>query len=192
MQNFGRANFAVAFRPTSAFPLDARCVFADLASAEAAAKTAEEIGSKNTIYHYGMQLLVSDDKGDQWYVIQRDRTLQAMGGVIWLPLELTAEQQAQAIENIGAAKAVVIAQGAPEIQPDVFYDFGEVSSLNITLAAAPDDGRAHEYAFEFIPKSDFTGMTITPEPKWAAEPATFAGKTHQVSILRGVGVMVSA
>lgn len=77
MKTFGKANFPVAFRPTSAFPLDARCVFADLASAEAAAATAEEIGSTNTIYHYGMQLLVSDGEADKWYIIQRDGTLRA-------------------------------------------------------------------------------------------------------------------
>lgn len=79
MKSFGKANFPVAFRPTSAFPLDARCVFADLASAEAAAATAEEIGSTNTIYHYGMQLLVSDGESDQWYIIQRDGTLRVIG-----------------------------------------------------------------------------------------------------------------
>lgn len=76
MLKFGKANFSVAFRPTSAFPLDARCVFDTLASAEAAAASAEEIGSKNTVYHYGMQILVSDDTGEKWYTIQRDGTLR--------------------------------------------------------------------------------------------------------------------
>lgn len=79
MKTFGKANFPVAFRPTSAFPLDARCVFADLASAEAAAKTAEEIGSTNTVYHYGMQILVSDSEGEKWYTIQRNKTLLPIG-----------------------------------------------------------------------------------------------------------------
>jgi len=79
MKDFGKLNFSTAFSPTSAFPLDARCVFSDLASAEAAAATAEEVGSKNTIYHYGMQLLVSDEEVDKWYVIQRDRTLLEIG-----------------------------------------------------------------------------------------------------------------
>lgn len=79
MLKFGKANFSVAFRPTSAFPLDARMVFDSLESAEVAAATAEEIGSKNTVYHYGMQVLVSDDDGDKWYVIQRDGTLLPVG-----------------------------------------------------------------------------------------------------------------
>jgi hypothetical protein len=75
MLKFGKANFPVAFRPTSAFPLDARSVFADLASAEAAAASAKEIGSTDSVYHYGMKILVSNDKGEKWYIIQRDCTL---------------------------------------------------------------------------------------------------------------------
>ena len=447
MKEFGKANFPVALRPTSAFPLDARCVFSDLASAKAAAATAEEIGSKNTIYYYGMRILVDDGTNSKWYTIQRNNTLLEDGkGIaqissgegfasnnntyhmyflkihytdgtsedIWLrgtqdgtglylfdttvskingfypvsavtvpegrflengdvlissdgngevyiaenvgeksnnisvftatyrfsvkgprgltgksayqyavdggyegteaefiakmaedpanvastaitahnedeaahsdirqilqdvvdrlnavldsddktldelseivayiksnktlieeitdkkvnvsdiandlktndtkkPLsaaqgvalkrliddlsptaatailfvaqELDAQKQAQARGNIGAAKAIVVEQGTSEIQPDVFYDFGEVSSLELTLAQAPDDQLAHEYTFEFIPKSDFTEMTITPEPKWVSDPIVTTGKTHQVSILRGVGVMASA
>ena len=79
MKSFGKANFPVAFRPTSAFPLDARCVFADLASAESAAAIAEEIGSTNTVYHFGMQVLVSDSEGEKWYTIQRNKTLLPVG-----------------------------------------------------------------------------------------------------------------
>lgn len=75
MSDFGKLNFSTSFNPTSAFPLDARCYFTDLASAEAAAAQAEEVGSTNTIYHYGMRLLVDDGSTITWYTIQRDGTL---------------------------------------------------------------------------------------------------------------------
>lgn len=75
MADFGKLNFSVAFNPTSAFPLDARCYFNSLALAKAAAATAEEVGSTNTVYHYGMMLLVDDGTTAKWYMIQRDRTL---------------------------------------------------------------------------------------------------------------------
>lgn len=75
MAEFGTLNFSVAFKPTSAFPLNANCYFNSLALAKAAAATAEEVGSKNTLYHYGMQLLVSENGVDKWYIIKRDRTL---------------------------------------------------------------------------------------------------------------------
>ena len=47
MANFGQLNFAVSFNPTTAFPLDARSYFDSLSEAQAAAATAEEVGSSN-------------------------------------------------------------------------------------------------------------------------------------------------
>lgn len=81
MAEFGKLNFSVAFKPTSAFPLDARCYFNSLALAKAAAATAEEVGSKNTEYYYGMKLMVDllDGSTPKWYVIQRDGTLLPEG-----------------------------------------------------------------------------------------------------------------
>ena len=76
MGDFGKLDFAVALNPKTAFPIDARCYFTSLALAEAAAATAEEAGSTNTIYYYGMKLLVDDGTGVKWYTIQRDRTLR--------------------------------------------------------------------------------------------------------------------
>ena len=74
-----------------------------------------------------------------------------------------------------------------ELQPETYYAFGEVDNLNLTLVE-PDDGKAHEFYFEFIPGEDFAGLTITPAPAWVMEPQWAAGKICQVSILRGVGV----
>lgn len=78
-----------------------------------------------------------------------------------------------------------------DLQPEQYYTFGEVDSLWVNLVEV-EDGKVHEHCFEFIPTEDFTGLTVTPEPKWANEPQYPAGKTCQVSILRGIGVMVSA
>ena len=77
MADFGKLNFAVALNPTSAFPLDARCYFNSLALAKAAAATAERVGSTNTVYYYGMRLMVDllDGSTPKWYIIQADGTL---------------------------------------------------------------------------------------------------------------------
>lgn len=96
---------------------------------------------------------------------------------------------AKQIENVSLAYPEE--ESATELQPEVYYIFGEVDSLTVTLVEA-DDGKAHEYCFEFIPTEDFTSITITPAPTWAAEPQYPAGHTCQVSILRGIGVMVNA
>lgn len=84
-----------------------------------------------------------------------------------------------------------IVEADAELQPGCYHVFGEADSLSVTLAEA-DGTKAHEYCFEFIPTENFTGLTITPEPRWANEPQFPAGKTCQVSILRGIGVSVSA
>lgn len=70
MAEFGTLNFSVALKPTSAFPLDARCYFTSLEAAQAAAATAEEVGSTNSIYYFGQKLLVYENDQATWYTIQ--------------------------------------------------------------------------------------------------------------------------
>lgn len=133
MKDFGILNFSTAFRPTSAFPLDARCVFADLASAEAAAATAEEIGSTNTVYHFGMQILVSDSEGDKWYIIQRDKTLLPVGSgdAPKLP-EVTASDNGNVLGVVnGEWKPVV-----PEI-PDTEIPVFNLAERGLTAVTLP-------------------------------------------------------
>lgn len=82
MADFGKLNFQVAFNPTTAFPLDARCYFEGenaLSAAQAAAAAAEDVGSKNTVYHYGMKILVNQNGVYKWYKITTNKTLEAEG-----------------------------------------------------------------------------------------------------------------
>lgn len=79
MADFGKLNFSTSFKPTGAFPINANQYFESLSAAQAAAATAEEVGSTNTVYHYGMQLLVAENGSDTWYIIQRDKTLKPVG-----------------------------------------------------------------------------------------------------------------
>lgn len=79
MSEFGKLNFSTAFNPTSAFPLDARCYFTSLEAAQAAAATAEEVGSTNSVYYFGQKLLVDDGVTVTWYTIQRNGVLVAEG-----------------------------------------------------------------------------------------------------------------
>ena len=73
--NFGKLDFSTSFNPTSAFPLDARCYFENLASAQAAAATAEAAGSSNTVYYFGETLAVLENNVATLYIIQpKDET----------------------------------------------------------------------------------------------------------------------
>ena len=78
-----------------------------------------------------------------------------------------------------------------ELQPETYYAFGEVGSLSVTLVE-PNDGKVHEYCFEFKPTTENFALTVTPGVTWVKAPQYPVGKTCQVSILRGIGVMVCA
>lgn len=98
------------------------------------------------------------------------------------------EEVREQAEQAGGYK---LEEGTNNLEAGKYYVFGEVSELALTLAEA-DVTKANVYCFEFIAAEGFSGLTITPEPRWVSELNYVAGKTHQVSILRGIGVMVCA
>ena len=101
----------------------------------------------------------------------------------------TESEQWEYADDISRSYTIVNAE--TQIQPECYHVFGEVDSLSVTLAEA-DDKKAYEYCFEFIPSEKFSELTITPAPSWVNPPQFPAGKTCQVSILRGIGVMICA
>ena len=81
MAEFGKLNFAVAFAPQTAFPLDARYYFDSLEAAEAAATSAVAVGSTTGTYFYGENVVVVTDGSATLYLIQPDKTLKEVGAV---------------------------------------------------------------------------------------------------------------
>ena len=79
MAEFGKLNFSVSFNPTSGFPIDARYYFDSLEAAQAAAGTAVEVGSSDSAYFIGMNLVVVADGLATMYVIQPNKTLKPVG-----------------------------------------------------------------------------------------------------------------
>lgn len=77
-----------------------------------------------------------------------------------------------------------------EIQSNKFYKFGEVSSLNITLAAITDTSVLNEYMFEFISGSTATTLTLPNTIKWLETPSIEANKIYQCSIVNNIGVLL--
>ena len=72
-------DFAVAFNPSTAFPLDARSMFGSYTAAQAAAATAENAGSSNTKYYFGMPVVVFENDVATMYIIQGNKTLKEVG-----------------------------------------------------------------------------------------------------------------
>lgn len=81
MAEFSKLNFAVAFAPQTAFPLDARYYFDSLEAAEAAALSAVEVGSSTGTYFYGENVVVVTSTSATLYLIQPNNTLKEVGAV---------------------------------------------------------------------------------------------------------------
>lgn len=135
MADFGKLNFSTSFKPTSAFPLDARCYFESLELAKTAAATAEEAGSKNTIYHYGMKLLVDDGTTTKWYTIQRNRTLleEGSGGGISFETDATLTLGEDGILRVNTTNAVEEDNTLPITSAAVHATVGNISALLDTI-----------------------------------------------------------
>lgn len=118
MADFGKLNFSVAFNPTSAFPIDARCIFTSYAAAEAAASTAQEVGSTSTVYYYGMKLMVYADGVVTWYEITTDKALKAEGG--------SGESSGETIDTSQFLKTSQVGSN---------LEIDENSKLNVTTAS---------------------------------------------------------
>lgn len=82
MAEFGKLNFAVAFNPQTAFPLDARYYFDSLSAAQTAAQGAVEVGSSSGTYFFGQTVVVVEANVATLYVIQPNKTLQPVGSTV--------------------------------------------------------------------------------------------------------------
>lgn len=108
--NFGTLDFAVAFNRQTAFPLDAKSYFESYASAVAAAQTADEAGSKKSVYYYGQVVSVVENGTAKLYIIQPDKTLKEAGGEIVINENVFAKDGNGKLDLLGFAEATAGAQ----------------------------------------------------------------------------------
>lgn len=108
--DFGTLDFAVAFNRQTAFPLDAKSYFESYASAVAAAQTADEAGSKKSVYYYGQVVSVVENSTAKLYIIQPDKTLKEAGGEIVINENVFAKDENGGLDLLGFAAATAGAQ----------------------------------------------------------------------------------
>lgn len=109
-------------------------------------------------------------------------------GVVDLGTVITSHQDIS-----GKANKISVVQTSAstiEINPNTFYKFGEVASLNITLASITDNTIYNEYMFEFVSGSTATTLTLPSSIKWLETPTIDANKIYQCSIVDNVGLLV--
>ena len=75
-----------------------------------------------------------------------------------------------------------------ELTPNTFHVWGEVTSLNLTLAAPTDNTIANEYLFQFTSGATATTLILPDAIKWFKVPTINPSKTYQISILNNIGI----
>lgn len=109
-------------------------------------------------------------------------------GVVDLGTVITSHQDIS-----GKANKISVVQTSAstiEINSNTFYKFGEVASLNITLASITDNTIYNEYMFEFVSGTNATTLTLPSSIKWLETPTIDANKIYQCSIVDNVGLLV--
>ena len=151
---FGTLDFAVAFSRQTAFPLDAKSYFESLELAQAAAATAQEAGSSETVYYFGQTIAVVENSVATLYVIQPDKSLKEVGGNIAINENVFVKTDDK-LDLVGFAGAVAGAQlvkGADGKLSWVKPDTTTVEGLSTSVTAlehtvngyTDDDGVVHE------------------------------------------------
>ena len=108
--NFGTLDFNVAFNPTYAFPLDARCYFVSHAAAEAAAAEAIAAGGAESKYYWGQNIVVVENNVASFFIIQPDGTLGEVGSKIEVDPKCFETNEEGKLSLLGFADAVEGAQ----------------------------------------------------------------------------------
>lgn len=78
------------------------------------------------------------------------------------------------------------------LTPNVMHVWGEVASLNLSLAGNPDADKLAEYAFQFTsPAGSTATLTLPAQIKWYNDytPQIEAGKIYQASIVNNIIIM---
>lgn len=109
--DYGKMEFAVSFKPITAFPLDSRSYYESLAAAEAAAASAVEAGSDQGTVYFGQTFVVVENGVAQMLQVQPDGTLSEIGGKIEIDeKQFAIDEESGKLSLFGFADAVAGAQ----------------------------------------------------------------------------------
>lgn len=84
-----------------------------------------------------------------------------------------------------------VSENIKEIQPNIFYQFGEIETLTITLAEEIPN-IYNEYMFQFTSGATSTTLNLPESIKWIGSNTIEPNKIYQVSIVNNLAVMGGA
>lgn len=154
---FGKLNFAVGFSRTSAFPLDANSYFEDLASAQAAAAGAAEVGSSDSAYYIGQLIIVTVGGVSDLYQITGtvgNSSLKKFGSA-------SSADELKADLNKLKAKFELLVNGLSAFVEENKDESGNVTGYVVKKATASQDGiMSKEYASKLDGIAEGANKTI--------------------------------
>lgn len=113
----------------------------------------------------------------------------------WQGVKDSIQDAVLKVEVAPHIEVVTIQGGAAILQPDKFYDFGEVATLAVGFEP-PMEGKAANYAFQFkSPAHAPTAITLPDSVVFPVESDSMfnvkAGRTYQVTILNNLASATS-
>ena len=76
------------------------------------------------------------------------------------------------------------------LSENIYYIWGEVASLTLTLGTPADASKLSEYMFEFQSGRTATSLSLPSTVTWVETPTIEANKTYQVSIVNDIAIIV--
>lgn len=96
------------------------------------------------------------------------------------------------IRNNFQKKIVIVSpsETTKGIEPNKYYKWGTVTSLNITLNTPTDDTILNEYVFEFTSGTTATSLNLPNTIKWlkGVKPTIETNTTYQISIVNNLAI----
>ena len=95
----------------------------------------------------------------------------------------------KAVKEAVSTKIVNQTESVVTIQSNVLNVWGEVASLDITLAEPTDNTSVNEYMAQFTSGETATTLTLPNTIKWMAVPNIQPNKVYQLSIVNDLAII---
>jgi hypothetical protein len=109
-------------------------------------------------------------------------------------MSFNSKYRGQEVENLldrveKTNKVVDQSATTATIQPNVLNVWGDVATLDITLATPSDTSIVNEYMVQFTSGATATTLILPDTIQWLSEPTIKPNATYQISIINNLAVI---
>lgn len=103
----------------------------------------------------------------------------------------TVETKVINLENKTNFKLINETATTKTISPNIYYKWGEVAELNITLGDAANDDIVNKYMIEFISGTTATKLVLPADLKYEEKLVIEANKIYQIDIINNIVIDIN-